>query len=85
MAKKKETCAQGKTHKVMSEFKHGKLHSGKSNKIVTNRKQAIAIALSEARGSCGARSVKPRQMTRTGRSRSQTSRTEMARSRTMRK
>jgi hypothetical protein len=32
---------------VMHEFKHGTLHSG-SGEIVKNRKQAIAIALSEA-------------------------------------
>jgi Family of unknown function (DUF6496) len=42
---KKET----KVGKVMHEFKTGKLHSGKSGKIVKNPKQAIAIALSEAR------------------------------------
>ena len=42
---------KGKTkeHQVMSEFKRGKLHSGsKSGPKVTKRKQAIAIALSEA-------------------------------------
>lgn len=39
-----------KVEKVMKEFKHGKLHSGsKKGPEVTNRKQAIAIALSEAR------------------------------------
>jgi uncharacterized protein DUF6496 len=44
--KKKET----KVKKVMEEFKHGKLHSGsKKGPEVTNRKQAVAIALSEAR------------------------------------
>ena len=32
----------------MHEFKEGELHSGKSDIIVTDRKQAIAIALSEA-------------------------------------
>ena len=32
----------------MHEFKEGELHIGKSDKIVINRKQAIAIALSEA-------------------------------------
>lgn len=37
-----------KVHKVMGEYKRGTLHSGKSKKVVTNRKQAIAIALSEA-------------------------------------
>ncbi len=45
---KKET----KVQKVMEEFKHGELHSGsKKGPKVTNRKQAIAIALSEARKS----------------------------------
>lgn len=33
---------------VMREFREGQLHSGKSDKIVSNPKQAIAIALSEA-------------------------------------
>jgi uncharacterized protein DUF6496 len=50
MAKKKETKKQKKVHKVMHEFKEGKLHSGsKKGPEVTGRKQAIAIALSEAR------------------------------------
>jgi hypothetical protein len=40
---------QKKVGKVMREFKAGKLHSGKSGKIVKNPKQAIAIALSEAK------------------------------------
>jgi hypothetical protein len=40
---------QKKVAKVMREFKKGKLHSGKSKKIVKNPKQAIAIALSEAK------------------------------------
>lgn len=36
--------------KVMSEYKKGKLHSGsKKGPIVKNRKQAIAIMLSEKR------------------------------------
>ncbi|HEX4167899.1 MAG TPA: DUF6496 domain-containing protein [Bryobacteraceae bacterium] len=34
---------------VMDEYKHGKLESGQSKKRVKNRKQAIAIGLSEAR------------------------------------
>lgn len=35
---------------VMHKYKHGQLHSGsKSGKKVTNRKQAIAIMLSEKR------------------------------------
>lgn len=40
----------GKVQTVMHEFKHGGLHSGsKKGPKVTSRKQAIAIALSEAR------------------------------------
>jgi len=42
-----------KVHKVMKEHKQGKLKSG-SGKKVKSRKQAVAIALSEARRS-GAR------------------------------
>lgn len=38
-----------KVNTVMREFKSGKLHSGKSKKIVKNPKQAVAIALSESR------------------------------------
>ena len=41
--------AGDKVEKVMREKKAGKLHSGKSGKKVTSRKQAIAIGLSEAR------------------------------------
>lgn len=37
-----------KMRKVMSEFKHGSLHSV-SGQNVTDRKQAIAIAMSEHR------------------------------------
>ena len=37
-----------KIAKVMREFKKGKLHIGKSKKLVKDRKQAVAIALSEA-------------------------------------
>ena len=44
-AKKKK---QAKVRKVMREFESGKLKSGGSGKKVKNRKQAIAIALSEA-------------------------------------
>lgn len=36
--------------KVMSEFAHGKLHSGsKTRPIVKSRKQAVAIGMSEKR------------------------------------
>jgi len=44
--------AKGKVKKVMHEFKEGELHSGsKMGPMVTNPKQAVAIALSEARKS----------------------------------
>ena len=44
------TKAQKKVGKVMHEFKTGKLHSGgKSGPVVKNPKQAIAIAMSEAK------------------------------------
>jgi hypothetical protein len=44
----KMTKAQKKIGKVMGEYKEGTLHSGKGGKVVTNPKQAIAIAISEA-------------------------------------
>ena len=37
-----------KVEKVMGEFKRGTLHSGKKGPVVKSRKQAIAIAMSEA-------------------------------------
>jgi len=37
-----------KVEKVMKEYKEGTLHSGKKGPVVKNRKQAVAIALSEA-------------------------------------
>lgn len=53
MAKKStkaSSTGKSKIHKVMKEKKEGTLKSG-SGKKVTSRKQAIAIALSEARES----------------------------------
>jgi len=53
-AKKKTSSAsrgKGKVKKVMHEYKQGQLKSGGSGKKVTSRKQAVAIALSEARQS----------------------------------
>jgi len=45
----KPSAKGGKVQKVMHEFKAGGLHSGsKKGPVVKNRKQAIAIALSEA-------------------------------------
>lgn len=46
MAAKKK--AAKKVAKVMREFKSGTLHSGKKGPVVKSRKQAVAIALSEA-------------------------------------
>lgn len=46
--KKIHAPAEEKIAEVMHEFKEGELHIGKSDTIVTNRKQAVAIALSEA-------------------------------------
>lgn len=49
---KKKSAGTGnkKVQKVMSEYKHGSLKSGKGGKV-KSRKQAVAIALSEARKS----------------------------------
>lgn len=49
---KKPSKGKAKIEKVMHEMKEGKLHSGsKKGPLVTNPKQGIAIALSEARKS----------------------------------
>jgi len=51
---KKPSASQKKVAKVMGEFKKGTLHAGvdpkgpKKAKIVKSKKQAIAIALSQA-------------------------------------
>jgi hypothetical protein len=50
MAKKPASKGRPKTKKVMHEFKTGTLKSG-GRKKATSRKQAVAIALSEARKS----------------------------------
>lgn len=60
MAKKK-TKAQKKISVVMEEFKAGELPIGKSKKKVKSRKQAIAIALNEAR-KAGAKIPKKKKM-----------------------
>jgi len=41
--------AQKEVEKEMHEFKRGKAHSGRSEKKVESREQAIAIGLSKAR------------------------------------
>jgi len=46
---KTKVAKQAKVGKVMKEYKAGELHSGsKTGPAVTNRKQAVAIAMSEA-------------------------------------
>ena len=45
----KPSKAQAKLGKVMHEYKTGTLHSGKKGPVVKNPKQAIAIAMSEAK------------------------------------
>jgi Family of unknown function (DUF6496) len=49
--KKSSSKGRSKVKKVMREYKHGELKSGKKGKggKVKSRKQAIAIGLSEAR------------------------------------
>ena len=49
MVRKYGEKTQKKIEKVMHEWKHGQLKSGKSGKRVKSRKQAIAIGLSQAR------------------------------------
>ena len=45
----KKKAAAKKVAKVMGEYKKGKLHSGsKKGPMVKSRKQAVAIAMSEA-------------------------------------
>ncbi len=60
----KKAQKQAKVGKVMHEFKTGMLHSGsKSGPVVKSRKQAIAIAMSEAK------MPKPKMMKKAGRGR----------------
>ena len=50
MSHDKKKAKQSKVKKVMGEFKEGELHSGsKKGPLVSEPKQAIAIALSEQR------------------------------------
>ena len=45
----KKSKAAKKGAKVMTEFGKGELHSGKGGPVVKSQKQAVAIALSEAK------------------------------------
>ena len=45
----KKTKAAKKVAKVMREYGKGELHSGKGGPVVKSQKQAVAIALSEAK------------------------------------
>jgi Family of unknown function (DUF6496) len=49
MARHYSSKSQSEVKRAMHERKHGTLHSGRSGKKVTSRKQAIAIGLSKAR------------------------------------
>jgi hypothetical protein len=55
--------ASTKVRKAMRERKRGTLHSGRSGKKVTSRKQAIAIGLSQARRA-GGKVPSPRKRSR---------------------
>jgi hypothetical protein len=48
MAPRESEPQKETVERVMHEFKHGELRSGASGQKVRNRKQAVAIALSEA-------------------------------------
>lgn len=45
-------CKKRKIDEVLNEFEHGRLHMGKSNLIVTEKKQALAVALRIANNHC---------------------------------
>jgi hypothetical protein len=45
----KKKAAMKKVAKVMGEYKRGTLHSGKGGPVVKSKKQAVAIAMSEAK------------------------------------
>ena len=45
----KKAKGMAKVGKVMHEYKAGTLHSGKGGPVVKSRKQAVAIAMSEAK------------------------------------
>lgn len=45
----KKKAAMKKVEKVMGEYKRGTLNSGKGGPIVKSKKQAVAIAMSQAK------------------------------------
>ena len=45
----KKSKAEKKVAKVMTEYGKGELHSGKGGPVVKSQRQALAIALSEAK------------------------------------
>lgn len=49
MVQRSKAAKQTKVKKVMHEYKTGTLHSGKGGPVVKSKKQAIAIAMSEAK------------------------------------
>ena len=49
MKPKTKQAKQAKVGKVMGEYKEGTLHSGKGGPVVKDRRQAVAIAMSEAK------------------------------------
>jgi hypothetical protein len=49
MAGKYREKSQRTVHEALRKYKHGELKSGRSEKKVSGREQAIAIGLSEAR------------------------------------
>lgn len=60
---KSKRIVKNKMEKVMHEYKHHELKSGRSGKQVKNPKQAIAIGLSEARRSGADIPPNPRKKT----------------------
>ena len=94
-SKRSSSKGKGKVKKVMHEFKHHELRSGRSGKKVTNPKQAIAIGLSEAReaganipkkGASKKRSTKKSSSHKaTSKARKSTSRSSSTRKRTARR
>lgn len=65
--------ARSKVKRSMHEMKRGKLQSGRSGRKVRNRKQAIAIGLSQAR-KAGGKVPKRRKTSRSTRTRRSTTR-----------